>query len=217
MSALLPGVRKKTTVVALDLRMSFREIDPGVLAPRVAAAVFLFAGVFAMIVDLFVPQFHAEGTIVPIAIALDGVRVRRLLLAVAAVQPASPARVARVRVRAVRAGAACSCTARAGRTWRCLPLPFVFVGFTQPPGTATLISPFAAIALVVAGRFDFDASVYRDVAVRPADVGRRRRGPRVRAGATEPGRGPGRATARRGAGAGSCRRRAVRRAPHRPR
>ena len=34
-----------------------------------------------------------------------------------------------------------------------LPLPFVFVGFTQRPGVSTLLAPVAALALVVATRF----------------------------------------------------------------
>ena len=39
-----------------------------------------------------------------------------------------------------------------------LPLPFVFVGITQRPGTATALAPLAVVALVVADRFRFDAT-----------------------------------------------------------
>ncbi len=37
-----------------------------------------------------------------------------------------------------------------------LPLPFVFVGITQRPGTSSALAPVAALALITADRFRFD-------------------------------------------------------------
>ena len=148
MSAVLPGVRRKTTVVARDLRLSFREIDPGVLAPRVAAAAFLLAGFLAVVLNCVVPQLHANGSILPIAVASlvfgfgaffwpwqrYGRQAQLVLPAFAFVLFAWGGMV-------LHGGG--------GPYLALLPLPFVFVGFTQRPGAATLMAPLASRRLKV--------------------------------------------------------------------
>ena len=134
---------------------SFREIDPVQLAPRVAAAVYLAAGLLALAIERLLPDLHAQHSLVEIAaVALVG----------GAVALVAPWQRFEPRAQLVLAAFAFLLFAWGGVLANgalspylaMLPLPFVFIGFTQRPGTAILVAPAAAFALVIGGRFNFD-------------------------------------------------------------
>jgi diguanylate cyclase (GGDEF)-like protein len=157
-----PRMRRRAAAASRDVRLSLRELDPDAIAPRVAALVFLVGGLLALAVDLFVPGFR-------------GVPSIGLISAVAAVFGAIAVVVPWPRF-GPRAGLAIPAFAFVLFAWggviahgtpepylAMLPLPFVFVGITQPTGTASGLAPFAIFALVVADRFRFDATLMSTV------------------------------------------------------
>ena len=158
MPSAVPRVRRSAESVAREVRVAFRELDPAQLAPRAAGLVYLAAGALVLGVDTIAPQLRGRHSLamVGIASAVFGAvvlvlpwqrwraRAQLTLAAFAFVLFAAGGTVAHGAV---------------GPFLAMLPLPFVFVGFTQRPGSASLIVPAAAIALVLAGRFHFDATL----------------------------------------------------------
>jgi len=49
-----------------DARAAFREIDPGQLAPRVAAGVFLAAGLLVVLIEALLPALHGPHSLTEI-------------------------------------------------------------------------------------------------------------------------------------------------------
>jgi diguanylate cyclase (GGDEF)-like protein len=153
-----PRMRKTTNSLVRELRLAFRELDPALFAPRVAAVLYLAGGLLALGVDRFVPGLHQPGGLTAIgaisavfgAVALFlpwqrwGAQAQLLLAGFAFVLFAAGGVLANGPQEPYLA---------------MLPLPFVFLGFTQRPGTAALLTPVAAGALVVAGRFQFDGAL----------------------------------------------------------
>jgi diguanylate cyclase (GGDEF)-like protein len=156
--ALWPRLRSNVDGASRELRLLFRELDGRVLAPRVAALVFLAGGLLALSADLFVSDMHAAPSIDVIA---------TVAAAFGAVAVAFPwQRFPRRTELAIPLFAfvlfACGGVIARGAPepyLAMLPLPFVFVGITQPRGTATALAPVAALALVIADRFRFDATL----------------------------------------------------------
>jgi diguanylate cyclase (GGDEF)-like protein len=141
-----------------ELRLLFRELDERVLAPRVAALVFLAGGFLALSLDFFVPDLHAAPSIDVIA------TVAAAFGAVAVVFPWQRFPLRAELAIPVFAFVLFACGGVIARGapepyLAMLPLPFVFVGITQPPGTATALAPVAALTLIVADRFHFDATL----------------------------------------------------------
>jgi diguanylate cyclase (GGDEF)-like protein len=134
--------------LAYESRTRVRELEPAALSPRVAALVYLVAGVLAF----FVGRVH----LVAIAAAVFGavslvlpwprwpMRAQLVFAAVAFVLFAWGGVLASGPVAPYLA---------------LLPLPFVFVGFTQRPGTSALLVPLAAVSLIIAARMRMDASL----------------------------------------------------------
>jgi diguanylate cyclase (GGDEF)-like protein len=156
-----PRMRSAAVGVSRELRLSLRELDPYVLAPRVAALVFLAGGLLALAVGLVVP-FRGEPSIGLIAV------VAALFGANAIVFPwprFGPRAQLALPVFAFVLFAWGGVMARETPEpyIALLPLPFVFVGFTQRPGTASALAPVAVVALVVADRFGFDATLLSTV------------------------------------------------------
>ena len=58
MPPLWPRMRTNATGASRELRLFFREVDSEVLAPRVAALVFLLGGLLALAVTFVAPDFH---------------------------------------------------------------------------------------------------------------------------------------------------------------
>ena len=161
MAPVWPRMRSNAVGVSRELRLSLRELDPYVLAPRVAALVFLAGGLLALAVGLAVP-FRGEPSIGLIAV------VAALFGANAIVFPwprFGPRAQLALPVFAFVLFAWGGVLARAMPEpyIALLPLPFVFVGFTQRPGAASALAPVAAVALVVADRFGFDATLMSTV------------------------------------------------------
>ena len=135
-----------------DLRVRWRDFDVAALSPRIASAVFLVAGILGLCVNALTPA-AAGATAAPAALAAVGFGVvgvfapwprwdRRAQLAI----PFAAFTI-------IAAGGLHGDVA--GAFLAILSLPFVFVGFTQHRGTALALAPFAALALVIGGRFHF--------------------------------------------------------------
>jgi diguanylate cyclase (GGDEF)-like protein len=151
-------LRSNVDLAAHELRLLFREVDLRVLAPRVAALVFLAGGLLALLADLLGPGLHGAASIDVIA------AVAAVFGAVAIVFPwqrFAPRTELAIPVFAFVLFAWGGVIARGTPEpyLAMLPLPFVFIGITQPPGTATALAPIAALALAVADRFHFDATL----------------------------------------------------------
>jgi len=138
-----------------DARAAFREIDPVQLAPRVAACVFLAAGVLVLAIEALLPVLHGPHSLTEIAVvAVIG----------GAAGLVAPWQRFEPHAQLLLAAFAFGLFAWGGVIERgslspylaMLPLPFVYIGFTQRPGTATAVMPVAAFAMVVGGRFAFD-------------------------------------------------------------
>ncbi len=136
-----------------DVRLRWREFDVEAVSPRIASAVFLVAGLLALCSQALLPLTAVDDQILPSALAA-------VVLGVAGVVAPWP-RWSR-RAQLVIPFSAFAIVAAGGLHGdvaapflAILPLPFVFVGFTQRRGTSLAIAPLAAAALVIGGRFDF--------------------------------------------------------------
>ena len=150
-----PGQRRQRRGVqglTRDLRLSLTDIEPGELAPRAAAVVFLAAGLLALAVGLF--GLDGDVPTIGITAALATVFGSVCLLLPWQRWPVRAQLVIPLFAFAVFALGGVLAQGTPAPYLAMLPLPFVFVGFTQPPGTSSLLAPIGAIALVVAGRFD---------------------------------------------------------------
>jgi diguanylate cyclase (GGDEF)-like protein len=141
-----------------ELRLFMREIDPQRFAPRIAASAFLVVGLLVLVLDHFLPALHGGAPIQAIAIVsalfgLAGVlapwpRWRRqtqlILPFFAFVLFAWGNVIGHQHLDAYLA---------------LLPLPFVFIGFTQRPGTSIAFAPLAALTMLIAARFTFDETL----------------------------------------------------------
>jgi diguanylate cyclase (GGDEF)-like protein len=154
-----PRVRRNTASLGRELRLSFREIDTRSLAPRVAGAAYLAGGLLTLIVALLLPDLRTQVNLVTISI------VSTIFGAVCLVLPWHRWNVqAQLAVPAFAFvlfawGGIVADQGWSGPYLAMLPLPFVFVGFTQRPGTSTLLAPAAAVSLLVANRFQVDGTL----------------------------------------------------------
>jgi diguanylate cyclase (GGDEF)-like protein len=153
--SVLPRLRTRAGGLARDVRLFLREVDSEELAPRITALGFFVGGLLALSAKLLIPGLHSPsslGWLTGLA-ALFGV--------VALLFPWSqyPRRAQVVIPLFGFALLACGGVLTRGAPeayLAMLPLPFVFIGITQRPGTASAVAPAAAVALVVADRFHFD-------------------------------------------------------------
>ena len=158
MPSLWPRVRNRASGASHEVLLYVRELEPDVLAPRVAALVFLIGGLLALALDTLVPGFRDQLSIGLIASVAAGFG------AAAAVFPWQRFSLRTELVIPVFAFVLFAAGGAMARSTpepylALLPLPFVFVGITQRPGTASPLAPVAAIALIVADRFRFDATL----------------------------------------------------------
>src|SRR3954454_5328577 len=137
--------------------MAVREVDSAVLAPRVAALVFLVGGFLALAVELLVPSFHAEPSIGWIAAFAVVFGTAAVLVPWERHGPRAEL-VIPVFAFVLFAWGGAIAHGTSEPYLAMLPLPFVFVGITQRPGTAAGLAPVAVVALVAADRFGFDAT-----------------------------------------------------------
>jgi diguanylate cyclase (GGDEF)-like protein len=144
--------------IARDVRVSWREADAAALGPRIAALVYFAAGVLTLVVCEIAAFIDSSTPITAIGLSAT------IFGAVAMVLPWH-----RWPTRAQLAFALFAFLLFAwggvlaanpiGPYLAALPLPFVFVGFTQPPGMSLVLSPLAGLALVVAARGTVDESL----------------------------------------------------------
>ena len=131
----------------------WRDFDVAALSPRIASAVFLVAGILGLCVNALTPRrgrrhrrcprrWPRSGSASPASFAPWPRWDRRAQLAI----PFAAFTI-------IAAGGLHGDVA--GAFLAILSLPFVFVGFTQRRGTALALAPFAALALVIGGRFHF--------------------------------------------------------------
>jgi len=153
----LVRLRRAAAVAAREARSAWRELDVDTLGPRIAGPVYLVAGLLALLVGA-VNGMGLRGVIILIAAGAGGAGVGCLL--------APWHRWSRYAQLAVPA-AALVLLAVAGvhddglatPFLAVLPLPFVYVGFTQRPGLSFAIAPAAAVAFVVGARFQLTSTV----------------------------------------------------------
>jgi diguanylate cyclase (GGDEF)-like protein len=149
-----PRLRRNANDFARDLRAEFREMDARSLAPRAAAATFFFAGILALALQPIIGDYTA----LPIAIGSTVFGAVTFVLPwqrwSASAQLAMPGFAF-----VLFAWGGALALGPMGPYLAMLPLPFVFVGFTQRPGTSLLLGPVAALSLVIASRFTFDANL----------------------------------------------------------
>jgi diguanylate cyclase (GGDEF)-like protein len=143
---------------ARELRVSWREADSAVLGPRIAAFVYFAAGVLTLIVCRVAAVIDSSMPLTAIGLSAT------IFGAVAIVLPWHrwPARAQlafALFAFVLFAWGGVLAANPIGPYLAALPLPFVFVGFTQPPGTSLLLSPIAGVALVVAARGTVDQTL----------------------------------------------------------
>ena len=157
MAPLWPRMRTNAAGASRELRLFFREVDSEVLAPRVAALVFLLGGLLALAVTLVAPDFHGEPSIGAIASVAAAFGVAAIVFPWQR-YPAPVELVIPVFAFVLFAWGGVIAQGTPEPYLAMLPLPFVFVGITQRPGTAAGIAPIAVAALIVADRFHFDST-----------------------------------------------------------
>ncbi len=149
-------LRSRASGGARDVRLRFGEVDADEVTPRVAALVFLAGGLLALGVRFLVPGVHGQASI-------GWVAPRATAFGAGAIwfpwQRFGPRAELAIPVFALVLFACGGVMTRgsADAYLAVLPLPFVFVGITQSPGTASALGPVAGLALMVADRFHFDA------------------------------------------------------------
>ena len=164
MPSVWPRVRTKTDGAAHEIRRYFREVDADFLAPRAAALVFLVGGLLALAVALVVPELRGERSITLLAGVAAAFGAGALAAPWERLGPQAElvlpvfAFVLFAWGGAIAHGAPVPYLAM-------LPLPFVFVGITQRPGTSSALAPAAIVALAVADRFAFDATFVSTIVV----------------------------------------------------
>jgi diguanylate cyclase (GGDEF)-like protein len=152
-----PPPRHRATDAWRELRRGWRDLDPRRLGPTIAAALFLVGGFLALAVAALGPRIGSEqlsftAPLFATAIGVVGLFVpwdrwderAQLVFPAAALVLLAWGGVPGAELSAFLA---------------ILPLPFVFVGFTQRPGMSLAIAPVGAIALLVANGFSFDSTL----------------------------------------------------------
>jgi diguanylate cyclase (GGDEF)-like protein len=158
-SALVPEPRLHRSChdVARELRTQFREMDASTLGPRIAAIVYLATGLLALGAVAVSPNLAATG-VVPIAVTAAIFGAGALVLPWHR-WPVPAQLVLAVFAFVLFGWGGVLANEPAGPYLAALPLPFVFVGLTQRPGTSLLLAPVALGSLVVAARFTLDGSL----------------------------------------------------------
>src|SRR3954470_1820695 len=150
-------LRRNTQQLSRELRLFYRELDPMELAPRIASATFLIIGLLILGVDRFVPSVHGAGITL-----IAGVAAGFGLVGVLFPWPRFTARaqlVLPIFAFVLFAWGGVIAHQHLDAYLALLPLPFVFIGFTQRPGTSIVLAPAAAVGLLVAARFSFDPTL----------------------------------------------------------
>jgi diguanylate cyclase (GGDEF)-like protein len=136
-----------------DLRLRWRDLDVEAMSPRIASAVFLVAGALALCANAVMPSATGDGAALPAAIASLAFGAFGVLAPWTRWSRRAQLAIPLAAFAIIGAGGLHGDVA--GAFLAILPLPFVFVGFTQRRGTSLALAPFAALALLLGGRLDF--------------------------------------------------------------
>ncbi len=131
---------------------------PTISRPGSPRSGFLAAGVLAFAVKLLVPGIHNQSSIGWVASLAAVFGIVSLLFPWSSYPPRAQLAIPIFGFGLLASGGVL--TSGAPEAYLAmLPLPFVFVGVTQRPGTASALAPVAAIALMIADRFRFDVGL----------------------------------------------------------
>ena len=151
-----PGTRARE--LTRELQVLWQELDAVAFAPRVAAVVCAVAGLVALALAAVAPGMRHAYPVAPIGLcaAVFGaagfaVRWHRCPERAQVVLP--------LFAFVLFAWGGVAGGDPAGPYLAALPIPFVFVGFTQPRGTSLLLAPFGAVSLIVATHAAFDETL----------------------------------------------------------
>lgn len=153
-----PRLARSIRELARELRTAWNELDATALPPRIAAVLYLTAGALTFAVMHIAPGVSDSTTIGMIGVAsmLFG------LITIALPWQRWPVLAQLVFVGFAFVLFACGgllVREGAGPYLAALPLPFVYIGFTQRPGMSTVVAPAAVVALLVAARFQLHPGV----------------------------------------------------------
>jgi diguanylate cyclase (GGDEF)-like protein len=154
----LRSVRHRVADAARELRRGWHDVDTRLLGPTVAATVFLVGGVLAFAAGAVLANFDGVRLDLTAALVATLVGLVGLLL---------PWDRWNDRAQLYFPGCALLLLAWSGMApsgpsaafLALLPLPFVFTGYTQRPGTSLALAPVAALTLAAASGFDFDSTL----------------------------------------------------------
>jgi diguanylate cyclase (GGDEF)-like protein len=135
-----------------DLRVRWRDLDVETMSPRIAAAVFVLAGLLGLCANALMSSSADDRSAFPAAGAAVIFGVLAVLAPWSRWSRRAQLVIPLVAFTIIAAGGLHGDVA--GAFLAILPLPFVFIGFTQRRGTSLALAPFAALALVVAGRLE---------------------------------------------------------------
>jgi diguanylate cyclase (GGDEF)-like protein len=135
-----------------------RDLDPQRLAPRFAAGAFLVTGLLVLLVDLLLPALHGGASIEAIAVVATLFGLAGVLAPWPRWRPQAQL-VLPLFAFVLFAWGGVIGSQHLGAYLALLPLPFVYIGFTQRPGTSIAIAPIAALTMMVAARFSFDGTL----------------------------------------------------------
>lgn len=149
-------LRSGVNGLSRDLRRFVGEVEADEVTPRVAAVVFLAGGALAFVVKLTVQGVHSEAQMGLVAVLATAFGLGALVFPWQRFGPRAELAIPVFAFMLFACGGVMTRGSADGYL-AVLPLPFVFVGITQRPGTSTALAPVAALALMIADRFRFDA------------------------------------------------------------
>jgi diguanylate cyclase (GGDEF)-like protein len=141
-----------------DIRRDWRDLDPGLLGPTVASTVFLVGGMLAFAVGALLDNFDGSRIGMAAALGATAIGAAGLLLPwdrwARSTQLVFP-----VSGLVLLALGGVSPTGPFPAFLAILPLPFVFVGFTQRPGISLALAPLTGMLLLAASGFEWNGNL----------------------------------------------------------
>jgi diguanylate cyclase (GGDEF)-like protein len=143
---------------ARELRDRGNDLDVAALAPRIGALVYLVGGLLALLVHWLVPAAHTGTRIGEIGIVAAAFGALTIVLPWSRWPVTSQLTICGFAFVLFAWGGVLA-SGMSAAYLAALPLPFVYAGFTQRPGMSALLGVPAAVALVVAARFQLSGAL----------------------------------------------------------
>jgi diguanylate cyclase (GGDEF)-like protein len=150
--------RGRARDIARELHVLWHEFDAVAIAPRAAGALYLVGGLLAIAAAAVAPGMRAAYPVAPIGLCASAFGAIFLVLPWQR-WPARAQLVIPVFAFVLFAWGGLAGGDPAGPYLAILPIPFVFVGFTQPRGTSLALSPLAALTLIIAAHGSMDETL----------------------------------------------------------